>query len=231
MKKITVIVACGMIMVGALLTCGCSRSDLHVVVGDARGVAKGSPVIWQETYVGEVSSVKMDGGCVRIDANLQKAFRKSIHAGAKACPMVLRKVSDKPALFLIGGKDTSLPLLAKGSRVPEATLTEATAMNGFWGWLGASKNGKIWLIGCVLAIIVGVCAIKLLAGVLKFALLVGAVLFAVYSSKSLRDDWETYKASFDSSEVKQWFVDHVKELESIRNVLPNSNQEKEPTQK
>lgn len=231
MKQITVIGACGMIMVGAVLTCGCSRSDLHVVVGDARGVAKGSPVIWQETYVGEVSSVKMDGGSVRIDANLQKAFRKSIHAGAKACPMVVRKVSDKPALFLIGGKDTTLPLLAKGSRVPEATLTEATAMNGFLGWVSSSKNGKMWLIGCLLAVAVGICAIKLLAGVLKFALLAGAILLAVFSSKSIHDNWASYKASFDSVEVKQWIVDHVQDLEAIRNSLPKPSEDKTQSQR
>ena len=210
-----------------LAVCGCdfSHSDFHVSVSDARGLTKGSPVVWQDTYVGEVSDVKQEGGAVRLDVTLQKTYRKNIRAGVKACPLMDKKISEKPVLFLIGGKDAALPLLAKGSQVPEASLNETVAITNIWSWVGGSRRSQILVAGCVIAVFAGFIAIKLLAGLLKIAILAGALLLIVFSSKSLRDGWETYKASWNSAEVKQWISDHMKDVEQIRHMLPKPGSE------
>jgi hypothetical protein len=222
--SLSCVVASGLFLL--LSGCGFSRYDFHVSVSDARGLSKGSPVVWQDTYVGEVSDIKQEGGAVRLEVTLQKTYRKTIRSGVKACPILDKKITDKPILFLIGGRDATLPLLAKGSQIPEASLKETTAMTSFWGWIGGSSRGKLLAIGCAVAVIIGVIALKFLAGLLKIAILVGAILLVVFSSKSLRDSWETYKASWNSAEVKQWISDHMKDVEQIRNMLPKPDAEK-----
>ncbi len=71
MKKVCSVLFYGLtILVVGMLTFGCSRHDFHVVVKDARGVTKGSPVVWQEQTVGEVASVIEDEAGIRLDVNL-----------------------------------------------------------------------------------------------------------------------------------------------------------------
>jgi hypothetical protein len=213
----------------ALLTfCGCdfSRPDLHVSVSDTKGLAKGSPVIWQDAYVGQISGVSPEEGRYRVHVTLQKPYRKTIRAGVKACPLLDKKISEKPILFLIGGKDPALPLLAKGSQIQEASLTETAMYKNFWSWLGGSRNSKMLLIGCLVAVVVGFVAFKILKGLLKIVIIVGAILIVIFSSKTLSDNWATYKASWNSAEVKQWLSEHMKDVEQIRNLLPRHDASK-----
>jgi len=210
------------VMIALLTFCGCdlSRPDLYVSVADAKGLVKGSPVIWQDSYVGQISRIHPAEGKCRLDVTLQKTYRKTIRAGVKGCPLLDKKISEKPILFLIGGKDPALPLLAKGSQIPEASLTETAALKNFWSWIGGSTNSKMLLLGCLVAVVVGFIAFKMLKGFLKIVILVGALLIVIFSSKTLCDGWGTYKASWNSTEVKQWFTDHMKDVEQIRNLLP-----------
>jgi hypothetical protein len=157
---------------------------------------------------------------------LQKPYRKTIRAGVKACPLLDKKISEKPILFLIGGKDPALPLLAKGSQIQEASLTETAMYKNFWSWLGGSRNSKMLLIGCLVAVVVGFVAFKILKGLLKIVIIVGAILIVIFSSKTLSDNWATYKASWNSAEVKQWLSEHMKDVEQIRNLLPRHDASK-----
>lgn len=192
-------------------TCGCSRVDLYTVVDDTRGVGKDSPVFWQQKQIGQVSEIKSVEDGVRLDVKLESAYRKQLRIGVRACPFPKSLQSKQPALFLIGGQDTSQPLLERGAFVMEAPLVEGH-VRSFWDWFkGSYWQGRVrvGLIGCLAALAAAFIAIWFLKRVLKIVLLIGAIIVIGLLVYSIGKEWKLEQiSSITSADVKQWIQEN-----------------------
>ena len=194
-----------------LAGCGGADSDFYVVAKDARGVAAGAPVIWQVKKVGKVKQVQTVAGGVRIDAVLDEPFRGTVRVGAKACPLPVSSSLSTPALYLVGGSDVSMPALARGAAVPEASLVETGSGHaaGFLSWLGSSGQGMRALVLIVAGLVVFFIAWKLLKGLVKVVLFAAAIALVAFAVWGVKNGWDVQRfSSIVTGDVKTWVEEH-----------------------
>ena len=198
-----------------LFLAGCSKQS-YVSVSDPRGIEEGAPVIWYEgdAYVGKVSKVKEADGHFQIFIDFQKSYEKSIHAGVKACPLVEPKISNQPILLLVGGKDTTMPILEPGSMIPEISLDELQRMKrpNFWEWFGRAKMGITLFFAALILIMFFLCLLKVVAKLVKCGLFVAIIVIVAFYLFNLSGDWKQYQ------ETASKYVQELK-IEEIRDWL------------
>lgn len=208
-------------IVGAIaLLSGCGDKECYVMSQDAKGIAPKAPVVWQDAYVGSVSSVESEAEWTRVSLDLKKPFDEQIRAGVSARIVDDASISPKPFVLLIGGKDASMPVLADGAQIPEAKpLDEMKAQaSGFMGWLKGSAHTGEKAGGIALLVLLGVLKfvkklVKLLIKLLILAVIVVTVLVT-------RDDWKNYQTRAEAAlsgarELKNWTVENAGRIKSV----------------
>lgn len=202
-------------IVGAIaLLSGCGDKECYVMSQDAKGIASRAPVVWQDAYVGAVSSVETEAGWTKVLLDLKKPFDEQIRAGVSARIVDDASISPKPFVLLIGGKDASMPVLADGAQIPEAKpLDEMKEQaSGFMGWLKGSAHAGEKAGGIALLVLLGVLKfvkrmVKLLIKLLILAVVVVTILV-------MRGDWKSYQARAEAAlsgarELKSWTVENA----------------------
>ena len=194
---------------------GCSRSDFSAEVRDTRGVAENAPVIFRDMRVGYVGKVVPTETGFRLEVTLEKPYRDMMRADLRACPLpegyksLWGDVVREPTLVLIGGVNTSLPLLERGAVVSEVTLREVETKTWLTKLLGNLTHVRIWISLCVGILIIFRFMIKIAKGVVKLA--VAAVLIAalLYGAYRIKADWlPEWIPMVLSEEVKNWLHDN-----------------------
>ena len=192
-----------------LIACGCSRSDLHTVVKDAKGVEKGSPVSWREQTVGKVSKTSATGEGIRLDVSLDKPYRKQIRVGVEACPLALGDTLNVPALYLVGGTDASAPKLPKGSLVPVIS-PETKILKNFWNWLFRSEQSRQQLYMGLLLIPVPFILGWIFKRVFKMVFTLAMVALVIFVLHGLKKGWDVETFVSESSAEIVTFVEKHK---------------------
>ena len=198
----------------AMLLSGCGDKECYVMSQDAKGIASRAPVVWQDAYVGTVSSVEAEAGWTKVSLDLKKPFDEQIRAGVSAQIVNDASISPKPFVLLIGGRDASMPVLADGAQIPEAKATDELKDQaaGFMGWLkGSSHVGEMTGGGLLAALIIALRffgkMVKLLIKLLILAVVVVTILVT-------RGDWKSYQARAEAAlsgarELKSWTVENA----------------------
>ena len=168
---------------------GCSHSDLHTVVKDAKGVEKGSPVSRRKQTVGKVSKTSATGEGTRLDVSLDKPYRKQIRVGVEACPLALGDTLNVPALYLVGGTDTSAPRLPRGFLVPVIS-PETKIWKNFWDWLLRSEQSRQQLYMGLLLIPVPFMLGLIFKWVFKKVLTLAMIALVIFVLHGLKKGWD-----------------------------------------
>lgn len=220
-----------LVVVLAICTSSC-RKQSFVSVPDTRGLCEDSPVVWYDNnvYVGKVSKVKARDGLYFVYIDFQKDFEKMIRVGVRACPITEKSISARPILMLVGGTDTSLPVLSPGSQIPEMSLAEfqKTKALNFWSWFSSEKMSGTMFVLIVLLIIAGILTLKVVAKIIKIGLVIAifAILIAFFGKVST--DWKSYQEQFSNvasginiESLENWVKTHFEQLKSQ---IPNAIQ-------
>ena len=224
------------IAIMSLFLTGCGKQSF-VSVSDTRGLEEGAPVVWYEgnAYVGKVSKIKEAEGNHLIYIEFQKNFEKAIRADVKACPLLEPKYSPKPILLLVGGKDTTMPILEPGSQIPEISLSELQPKEqmNFWKWFGSAKKDSTIALAVLILVLCVICVLKIVAKLIKFVLVLAIIAIVVSYSLNLSGDWKQYKGQTSKyikeikiEEIQDWLQKHVKE--NIPELMQKFNAPKAP---
>ena len=216
-----------------LLLTGCEKQS-YVSVSDTRGIEEGAPVIWYEddAFVGTVSEVKEIDGQYLIYIEFQENYEESIRSDVKACPLLEPKISDKPILLLVGGKDDTMPLLESGSQIPEISLTEFQRVKllNFGEWFNAAKMRITLVLIAFMLIFSFICILKIVAKIIKLGLSLAVIAILAIYIFNLSRDWEQYKKQASSyvkeiknEEIQEWLQKRYFRLkENIPEVMENN---------
>lgn len=202
-----------------LLFAGCSDKECYVMSQDAKGIAPTAPIVWQDAYVGSVSSVEAESGWVKVSLGLRKPFDEQIRAGVSARIVDDASISPKPFVLLIGGKDASMPALADGVQIPEAKATDEfkDQAAGFMGWLkGSSHVGETAGGGLLLVLLLVLKFVKKMVKLLIKLLILAVVVVTILV---MRGDWKSYQARAEAAlsgarELKSWTVENAGKVKS-----------------
>jgi len=213
--------------VAVLLFAGCSsdNSDFHTEVGDTRGVTLQSPVVHYDVVVGRVGKVTAAETGFRLDVMLDKPFRNTLRADASACPSPAGLVMDEAALEIVGGNDASLPLLKKGTLIPEAQ--PRTKFNSVVDWALGSPDARNLLYLCgafvmLLSALVGL--FKKLPKIVRLVLFAVLLVALVYGGIGLKNGWSLEQIKSASYEDVQVKVEKLQKfLEGQTNLLETIN--------
>lgn len=207
-------------IVGAIaLLSGCGDKECYVLSQDAKGIAAKAPVVWQDAYVGAVSSVEAEAGWTRVSLDMRKPFDEQIRAGVSARIVNDASISPKPFVLLIGGKDASMPVLADGVQIPEAKATDELKDQaaGFMGWLkGSSHVGETAGGGLLLVLLVVLKFVKKLVKLLIKLLILAVIVVTILVT---RGDWKSYQARAEAAlsgarELKSWTGENAGRIKS-----------------
>ena len=204
-----------LLLAGLILAGGCARHDFSTEVGDPRGVAELSPVMHYEIRVGTISKVRPTESGVRMDIKLDKQFKETFRSDLKACPIKAGKKTGVPTLVLIGGRDATMPLLKRGTMIPEASPLDV-------GTDSTHRFAKKYLvaIGTILSLFLVLC--KLLKGLFKFILLGGLVAALLYCAYCLKNDISFSRiASVQSEEITNWLRENKEWIEGAATTIFN----------
>ena len=220
--------------IAILLLTGCKKQS-YVSVSDSRGIEEGAPVIWYEgdAYVGKVSKVKAAEGNYLLYIEFQKNYEKTIRSGVRACPLVEPKISPKPILLLVGGKDANMPLLEPGSQIPEISLNELQGMKqmNFWEWFGSAKMGLTIALAVLVLVLGIICILRIVAKLIKFGLVLAIIAIVVFYCLNLSGDWAQYKEhaskyvrEINFEEIQDWLQKRYSDLkENIPELMQKIN--------
>lgn len=197
-----------------LLFAGCGDKECYVMSRDAKGLAPKAPIVWQDAYVGSVSSVEAESGWTRVSLGLKKPFDEQVRAGVSARIVNDASISPKPFVLLIGGKDMAMPVLADGAQIPEAKATDELKDQaaGFMGWLkGSSHVGETAGGGLLLVLLLVLKFVKKMVKLLIKLLILAVVVVTILV---MRGDWKSYQARAEAAlsgarELKSWTVENA----------------------
>lgn len=178
------------LLLGLLSVCGCGKegTDCYVLLNDAAGVTAGSEVRWRGTEVGSVSQVASEAGKVRVDVDLLPAMEGQLRQGVKAKAMKGVLTDGLPVLELFGGQDPAAPVLAKGSRIEEASALES------FPWKRAGMFGVV-----AVAVLIFLLVLKGIKRLLAFVI---AVLFLVFAGWVFKTQWQKHHADVLAPDVE-----------------------------
>lgn len=205
--------------VAMALLAGCGDKECYVVSKDAKGIVPKAPVVWQDAYVGTVSSVEAEAGWTRIALGLKKPFDEQIRAGVSARVVDDASISPQPFVLLVGGKDASMPVLTEGAQIPEAKATDELKDQaaGFMGWLkGSSHVGETAGGGLIVVLLLVLKFVKKLAKLMIKLLILAVIVVTILVA---RGDWKRYQARAEAAisgarELKSWTVENAGKVKS-----------------
>ena len=198
----------------AALLSGCGDKECYVMSQDAKGIVPKAPIVWQDAYVGTVSSVETEDGWTKVALDLKKPFDERIRAGVSARIVNDASISPKPFVLLIGGRDAAMPVLADGAQIPEARATDELKDQaaGFMGWLkGSSHVGETAGGGLLLVLLL---VLKFVKKMVKLLIKLVILAVVVVTVLVMRGDWKSYQARADAAlsgarELKSWTVENA----------------------
>lgn len=201
-------------IVGAMLLSGCGDKECYMMSQGAKGIVPKAPIVWQDAYVGSVSSVEAESGWTKVALDLKKPFDEQIRAGVSARIVNDASISPKPFVLLIGGKDVTMPVLADGAQIPEAKATDELKDQaaGFMGWLkGSSHVGETAGGGLIVVLLLVLKFVKKLVKLLIKLLILAVVVVTILVT---RGDWKSYQARAEAAisgarELKSWTVENA----------------------
>lgn len=203
----------------AMLLVGCGDKECYVMSQDAKGIAAKAPIVWQDAYVGVVSSVAAEAGWTKVSLGLKKPFDEQIRAGVSARIVNDASISPKPFVLLVGGKDMAMPVLADGAQIPEAKATDELKDQaaGFMGWLKDSSHvGETAGGGLLLVMLIVLKFVKKMVKLLIKLLILAVVVVTVLV---MRGDWKIYQARAEAAlsgarELKSWTLENAGKVKS-----------------
>jgi hypothetical protein len=164
---------------GVSLGCGEKEAPIKVQLDDAKGLTYRSPVMWKGTEVGWVKSVDPAEGRLLVSLDLHPSYREALRHGVVAQPVNNVFTKFTPMLHLYGGEDPASPILAPGTIIPQASLTQSFQAGPYLKWTGLA---------------LGLVVLSLLfRGAKRLIALVFAGLFLAGSLWVLRQQWERHR--------------------------------------
>lgn len=210
----------GFLMAAMLFIVGCGEKKCYFVTRDGEGLKAGDRVVWYDACAGKVDSVDSDGDSFKIEIKFNKKYGALIHDGVGARIVNDPKISSKPFVLLVGGRDANRPLLEAGAEIPESKQGSAVAegFSSFVDWLKNCRAEELKVIGAALLILFAL--LKFVSKTFKFILFLGIVGAIGYVCVTANIDWSRYKdrvanVKVTAQEAKEWVQKHGEKLHTI----------------
>lgn len=209
-----------------LLFAGCGEKGCFVVSQDAKGIQAKAPVLWQDAYVGTVSSVEVQGNGTKVSLDVKSEFADKIRAGVAARIVLDDKFGGTPFVLLVGGKDATMPPLADGAQIPEASpVAQAKeGLAGFMDWFrGSAHMGEKAGGGVLLVLCAALAFVKKVVKLIIKVLILGVLILIVFFAKN---DWASYKEKISTTKeqvqsAQAWMTEHSETLKKLlQQVVP-----------
>lgn len=220
MKKIIEKVCLGLMMAATLLITGCGEKRCYFITQDGEGLKTGAKVVWYESYAGKVDAVEPSDGGFKVSIKFSKKFNELIHDGVAGRVVNDPKISSKPFVLLVGGRDKNRPLVEPGAEIPESKQGNAVqeGFSTFVDWLKNSRADELKVVGAVLLILFAL--LKFVSRTFKLILFLGIVGAIAYVCVTANVDWGRYKdritnVKVTAQEAKEWVQKHGEKLHVI----------------
>ena len=204
----------------AVLLTGCGGKKCHFVSQDGKLLEQGAPVVWYDAYVGKVVSLEEAEGGIRVSVKFGKKYDDQIHDGVAGRIVNDPKISPNAFVLLIGGKDSTRPVLENDVQIPESRPGNAVTegFSAFVDWLKNSRADELKIVGGILLIIFVL--IKFVSKMFKFVLFLGLLAAIGYVCVTSSVGWSGYKekianAKETAQEAKAWLLQHGEKLHTI----------------
>ena len=212
-----------------LAWCG---GENFVAVADTKGLEPDAPVIWsdgkEKEYVGKVSHViANDDGNSTIYFNFRqgKDFEDIIREDVRACPILDTRITQTPVLFLVGGTNTTLSCIGRGTEIFEIPLLPSPPSVNLLKWLLTNKFG-ITILLIVLVVGLLVCTfVKTVFKLAKYLLIASGIVIVLYYGNKLVSDWKNYKiniseyvGNINHDKIQNWLIN---EYQNINHKIPD----------
>ena len=217
------IVSVGLILcaiVATMVLTGCGEKKCYFVTRDGEGLKAGDRVVWYDACAGKVDAVEPEDDGVKVLIKFNKKYGSLIHDGVAARIVNDPKISSKPFVLLVGGRDANRPLLEAGAEIPESKQGSAVAegFSSFVDWLKNCRAEELKVIGAALLILFAL--LKFVSKTFKFILFLGIVAAIGYVCVTANIDWSRYKdrvanVKVTAQEAKEWVQKHGEKLHTI----------------